>query len=1231
MNSAHPYPDAPNARAPRGFALVATLMLMILLVVIAVGLLSLSAVSLRTSGHGDAAAEARANARLGLMIALGELQKQLGPDTRVSASSSILDQNPETPAPDNVANRHWLGVWDSWKSWLNDEAETPDGRRISIDGTYGRGREPMFRGWLVSRPDGQVLTLDSARSVPNGELATLVGPGSVSEAADHVVVGLMTVPSNGKTSGRHAWWVGGQNQKAHVAANARPTLALGAAEAEESTGDFGTRGLSVLDGLDALPREEAVMHKITDLQQVGLAEVSSETLKRAFHDITTASDGVISDVRWGGLKKDLNLLFENAAAAALPAPYQRGANSAPGPRPLSPDLLANAPRLPFRAFSSFEMMREYYRIYRTADSPVPLGWTGAAPFTAEFEGMNNRASYTNPDEKGFRRMPVFAKYYTIYSLRSQITTEANRAHSSDIIGRYQHDLVHTVAVVLWNPYNVPLVVPSNELKVFTLPYKIFPTQYRGYQNGAPLNANWLDLSQTYTLYGFGGDFDSSITNDDGSPIRFEPGQFRVFSKRSPSYLGENPAADTKLYPGYDPYADFSRRIRIYSNKTNDGTRWGISMRINPLWNKDGTAWWWGGNPGAFNFLGQRGGGDIWRGPAGICYDWTAADLDNALLAPTSGAGLVEFQTGITEPTPFAAVGVSLKTSSLPDYTGLTKLVGMGIMPDYRSKNWMQGLNSLPFLKMNISYQDSTLRELQRQDSPYQLHFRQLNGAAELAELLSRDITNRISHLGSGADGEKVYSVASQELPTAPVTSLAGFAGMPLRPGWYNAQAAAPAPGNTEGHARARMFDNVVAYNAGLPGVGIGNSFATPMIPGNKVYAYHDVSKNAPQSAAPGSATGPNTGSATDALALSDYWDHALLVNDGLWDSWFTSSIVSTDRPSRSGGGDHDGLMERFFEAGETLPSSNYKPHHGGRTARQIITDLKNAETGYLKAAAHMLNGSCFNVNSVSVDAWHVLFAGLRDHAAAYRDKNGQLKLITPPDGTVPVSRFITAIGNAEVEDPRAGADNGHGPAWTGIRFLTDRQLRELARQCVKQVKLRGPFLNMSDFVNRRLAVDETGRSGALQSAIDYDDGAPDSQSINFRYKAAADMITATPTNYPFQPAATGSRFTGAPGYVVQSDLLRPLGNSISVRDDTYIIRAYGEARDAAGNITARAWCEAEVQRMPEYLDGSDAPETAGWILDAAGKPVPGNLSVTNRMFGRKLNVTSFRWLDPNEI
>ena len=49
---------------PRGFALVATLMLMLLLGILAVGMLSLSTVSLRGNTGNSAQQEAQANARM---------------------------------------------------------------------------------------------------------------------------------------------------------------------------------------------------------------------------------------------------------------------------------------------------------------------------------------------------------------------------------------------------------------------------------------------------------------------------------------------------------------------------------------------------------------------------------------------------------------------------------------------------------------------------------------------------------------------------------------------------------------------------------------------------------------------------------------------------------------------------------------------------------------------------------------------------------------------------------------------------------------------------------------------------------------------------------------------------------------------------------------------------------------------------------------------------------------
>ncbi len=94
---------------------------MVLLAIITVGTLSLSVVTLRSGTQDSAQAQAQANARMALIIAIGELQKQMGPDQRISANGNILE-NPDTPANES-RHRHWTGVWDSWIS--GDPANAP--------------------------------------------------------------------------------------------------------------------------------------------------------------------------------------------------------------------------------------------------------------------------------------------------------------------------------------------------------------------------------------------------------------------------------------------------------------------------------------------------------------------------------------------------------------------------------------------------------------------------------------------------------------------------------------------------------------------------------------------------------------------------------------------------------------------------------------------------------------------------------------------------------------------------------------------------------------------------------------------------------------------------------------------------------------------------------------------------------------------------------------------------
>ena len=77
----------------------------------------------------------------------------------------------------------------------------------------------------------------------------------------------------------------------------------------------------------------------------------------------------------------------------------------------------------------------------------------------------------------------------------------------------------------------------------------------------------------------------------------------------------------------------------------------------------------------------------------------------------------------------------------------------------------------------------------------------------------------------------------------------------------------------------------------------------------------------------------------------------------------------------------------------------------------------------------------------------------------------------------------------------------------------------------------------------------------------------------------------------FPAAAAGYNIYGLPGWTRQADVLRPLAPILSARDDTFTIRAYGDARDATGNtVKARAVCEATIRRSSGHVHDRASPE-----------------------------------------
>jgi hypothetical protein len=183
--------------------------------------------------------------------------------------------------------------------------------------------------------------------------------------------------------------------------------------------------------------------------------------------------------------------------------------------------------------------------------------------------------------------------------------------------------------------------------------------------------------------------------------------------------------------------------------------------------------------------------------------------------------------------------------------------------------------------------------------------------------------------------------------------------------------------------------------------------------------------------------------------------------------------------------------------------------------------------------------------------------------------------------------------------------------------ITEEEIEQLAQAIVKEVRKRGPFLSLGDFVNRRPGSNkDLARAGAIQCALDSND-----VDINSAWQESDRAVSNTVTGrFAFPEAERGASGYGMPGVVKQADILTPIAPILSARSDSFIIRTYGESVDKDGKVLARAWCEATVERSKDYVDNANTPETA-----------VGSLNETNKAFGRRYEMTSFRWLHPDEV
>ena len=1259
--SCHPAAAAFIRWPKSGFALVATLLMMILLMIIAVGLLSISAVTLRSSSQSMAQAEAQANARMALMLAIGDLQKYAGADRAITATSEIL----ATPSA-AVAKPNTTGVWESWWDFNPNSSPTPN---------YTTEKTNRFRRWLVSSADiAAAGSPDFVTTAWTGKTIELVGNESLETGAtraDKVTAGLVPVSKNGKVQGSYAWHVSDESVKARINLYRDPgqntTLAQkrallaghrpGASVMKRPDGSFLNVLPTDMNAAD-FTKAKATVGKIIDLNQAELLDNARYKVKPFRNDVTPYSLGVMADVRGGGLKQDLSSMFEMGSAAAdtLPAEFT------------NKKVYESTHGITGVSDPNWSALAGYYNSFLSLTRPE----------TTPTYATKSSATNTQLVPTGYNPMPVVAKVEVIYSLIARPCSDVFWFNNGKPLSISQQNdyflcLIQTPVVTLHNPYNVH--VTFNSMKVS---FKNIPIAYRFmYQKNSsgpylsqsvdPASFESYNQMLWHTIGPEKHEFGITIANWQ-NPLPFSSGDPSKDSVISPMIL--RPGQTIICGPYLDPTASLKRDAGLANNTQsfdwlniltknmkarpsfvpglgfetwgvtmahtvddhpNAGGSWCSNQMLNDQspgpnpkhpgsvttatdkfyveykiqrpkywtnWNHRTLAAIQPGTPVEPNFEVtaeiQATNGGPFEKCAKITYDYkddsTLQSIYNDRTyryPPTDGYKA----TDLAAPGGVLYSEQSSYTHSFAVFSAYARSTNSGVYETgKRTKSAVDSpqvnllkdgkLAGTPFLFHNSTRSNFTI-DLATQkpaQQAYELNFQPFLSKGDYQDFMDVDSINRVPSLSGNKTTSGIKSGSYIEVPSGPLISIADF-------------------------RRSNALTTAYLPNFVQP---VANSRLHPLMSPDKVIE-------------------TNPGIATDALL-----DHSFLANHALYDRFYFSTFA------RRGTTRADTVFEQFMKGTAPLALQAFEPYlPNGKTIAsakaELYAGVLPTQTAYKYAAEYQMIRGPFNVNSTSVQAWKAVLASMkqsdvwtlwaRSSALEKRNSTGTpIPAMSLSNGTKTRSALVTAskIDNVRTND------------WNGYRELTDDELDTLAQKIVDEVRDRGPFLSLSEFVNRQIGPSERRTlKGALEAAIDKAE-INEKQNAVFPDTFLSQVpITATDVsdpklyNYKTPEATTGNPAAGAPGWVNQGDLLRILEPAATVRGDTFVIRTYGEAQDANGNITARAYAEAVVQRVPEYVDPSDRPSLNPYT-DSTAKAV-------NKTFGRRINVVSFRWLSPNEI
>ena len=1247
----------------RGFALIATMAIMSLVVLIAVGSITLSKGVSKESNNMRYKHEAQSNARMALMIALGELQKELGPDQRISANMAVFAGNPETASfdaeasNDGYANPHYLGVWDSWKTWLSG-----DNSPSEIAGTYDRGRTSNFRKLLVSHPDSKNMSADQWRDFAeagSGNLDTvaLVSTGSLgSQGRDSDRV---TAPLINTENGRYAWYVSGNNQKANVSLG-KEERGDSLADSAASISNVTANGLSEkLDSsFSGFPTEKEALDKVISTQSAALlasnADQAQDYLNRNFHAFTAHSQSVLANVRKGGLKKDLNLFLElddpvdeMPSGATLNSVNTRisSYNTTPHPvRELNGYLGGLDKQLLTMHLPSWEKIAKFYKEYEL-HSPT--------------SSLNSNLDPYGTSPLGITRSPIMSDIrFRIGRViladdrpENENTGDPNKDSNGD--GLDDCWLTFTPIVSIWNPYNVAIEVPKMRIEIdfnglemrFLGPVTTAVPELAewepmfGTSNGSNEKnhkpAIWnaasrevVDSSGAVSSYPVGMNPKFPV-----DPFTLKPGESKIFSVSNGTATSTNGNTANAIYEpleeGYDaPNPNFWTGFAVKidprvgsptnSSRLRDVSLTGSMLEMRYGFGTDGTY-----QSGFTVTMRPYGSGEPYEDR--LVPFSTVAVLDTRQLT-------FEDSGDIADPPSLTPGGIQIDTGgNIIEFRASLKGNVGSINTTQSNKSFV---HSSPFNRFwHLASANDRLRRM---------------GQYDLTLTAGSSASSPVLEDPSNANGAVIFahtrntSAPVAEVPTSPIYSLASLQSMRtdigIDSGWNQSNSSGSGTGLSSNMPSPGLDAHTSMLSSSNSSYAISNSFASPHIPRNDIYQNMLEASHALEVAQASGIKYYFSGRRkflNISKSLQYIYDYSFIQNDALFDDWFCSSITpQSSSPHFSNARSIKQVVNDFSSSTRLLPNQqlvyNDNLTEGTDMESELLSGSSPQKDAYLKAAQFMAVAGGFNVNSTSTEAWTTLFNSLRGSQLKIRQADNTINTVDVPNDQIVISRFSLPSSAEE------GQDESDENSWHGVRYLTEVQIKKLANECVRQVKLRGPFLNMSDFINRRLGGDneELSRVGALQAAIDWDEfnknnpSASNNESINGRYKSdildagRTDSFPAVATNRDQYPEAhIGSEWTGIPGYVLQGDLLKRISNQIAVRDDTFTIRAYGESSDANGRVRSTAYCEAVVQRSISYVDADDEAYATTEELR----------SEDNKLYGRSMQIVSFRWLGNDEI